>query len=176
MSGEAVYVNPDMPVCLAWTAEQMLIKYFRNINPLQTLNKKSTFGLGRLPDEAFSEDFRYTLTLVRGVNRNTRYNAYPLVTDAVKNANGDYQTAIANLKALEEYGKLAEERLCNFTDYIISTWNPHLAWDPEHPNERMPKIEPPPMQDLPEKWISEREYYNSMYKMDDDTTKPQFKM
>lgn len=158
MNPEVIAVYPDIPVCQAWTIEQKFIKHLITTSPLQTINKSSAFGLGRLP-RPFSTDLKYTITLLRGINRNTRYNAYIPVTNAVESAEGDFDMAIENLKEIEEIGDAAAKQMCNFADYLISTWNPHEAWDPNNPTERLPKFKPCPCSILPSVWISEREYY-----------------
>ncbi len=86
MSAEVILAIPDLSPPIAWFAEQSMIQHLKALSPMHVLNKSATFGLGRLPVDFDKNKTKYTLTLVRGVNRLTRFNAYPHINETVKNS------------------------------------------------------------------------------------------
>jgi len=172
MNPEVVLAIPHLSACVAWTSELSMIEYIKALAPLRILNKSATFGLGRLPKNFQKNKTKYTLTLVRGINRDSRFNAYPQISEAVDKAKGDFKIAIQNLTQIVEDGKKAEERIVDFVDYVISTWNPDKNWVKENPGDRPGKIDPHPSMTYPIQWLCERDYFNDIYKEANDIKIP----
>jgi len=164
MNPEVILAIPHLSPCVAWTSELAIIEHIKALAPLRILNKSATFGLGRLPRDFDKNNTRYTLTLVRGINRDTRFNAYPQIGEAVTKAKGDITIAIANLNKIVKEGKTAEKRIVEFVDYIISTWNPDKNWVKENPGDRPGKIDPHPSSTYPIPSLTRRQYFNDKYK------------
>lgn len=99
--------------------------------PSKLANKSDTFGIGRLPAN-WHKDTRYTISLIRGKRADAAFNVY-----------GDLPADEESLNEIISKGKLCEQKVRTFVDFLISTVNPRdtdVRWvhPAKHPSQLNP--------------------------------------
>jgi hypothetical protein len=118
---QVVKVWNNLPACLAWSAESSSIKNIKQCVFDRLANVSSVFGHGCTKPNKL-----YTLTLLRGFPKATEFSAYNL------------PNTVPELMDLIEAGRVAEKVVCDFADYVVSTWNP----SDQHTEREMPNPHP----------------------------------
>ena len=132
---EILHVINDLDPIDAYTIESEVITYLQLYANKNTLNKSAVFGLGNRPRNW--RNLKCTLTLLRGTYRATRYRAYPELDDLFDSCKTDRQLIIELNKFILD-GKRAEDEVCRFVDYFISTMNPLYSDDNDEAIPNLP--------------------------------------